>query len=132
MAKRMKEKAAARKEARDRRPKAIAKYIRISSRKVRIVIDLIRGKQVDEALAILRFMPKAASPVVEKVLLSAIANAENNPPYLNRDNLYVAEVYANQGPTLKRFRPRAKGSASPILKRSSHITVILDEIKEDK
>ncbi len=132
MAKRMKEKAAARKEARDRRPKAIAKYIRISSRKVRIVIDLIRGKQVDEALAILRFMPKAASPVVEKVLLSAIANAENNPPYLNRDNLYVAEVYANQGPTLKRFMPRAKGSASPILKRSSHITVILDEIKEDK
>ncbi len=132
MAKRMKEKAAARKEARDRRPKAIAKYIRISSRKVRIVIDLIRGKQVDEALAILRFTPKAASPVVEKVLLSAIANAENNPPYLNRDNLYVAEVYANQGPTLKRFMPRAKGSASPILKRSSHITVILDEIKEDK
>ena len=132
MAKRMKEKAAARKEARDRRPKAIAKYIRISSRKVRIVIDLIRGKQVDEALAILRFMPKAASPVVEKVLLSAIANAENNPPYLNRDNLYVAEVYANQGPTLKRFMPRAKGSASPILKRSSHITVILDEIKDDK
>ena len=132
MAKRMKEKAAARKEARDRRPKAIAKDIRISSRKVRIVIDLIRGKQVDEALAILRFTPKAASPVVEKVLLSAIANAENNPPYLNRDNLYVAEVYANQGPTLKRFMPRAKGSASPILKRSSHITVILDEIKEDK
>lgn len=132
MAKRMKEKVAARKEARDRRPKAIAKYIRISSRKVRIVIDLIRGKQVDEALAILRFTPKAASPVVEKVLLSAIANAENNPPYLNRDNLYVAEVYANQGPTLKRFMPRAKGSASPILKRSSHITVILDEIKEDK
>lgn len=132
MAKRMKEKAAARKEARDRRPKAIAKYICISSRKVRIVIDLIRGKQVDEALAILRFTPKAASPVVEKVLLSAIANAENNPPYLNRDNLYVAEVYANQGPTLKRFMPRAKGSASPILKRSSHITVILDEIKEDK
>ena len=132
MAKRMKEKAAARKEARDRRPKAIAKYIRISSRKVRIVIDLIRGKQVDEALAILRFTPKAASPVVEKVLLSAIANAENNPPYLNRDNLYVAEVYANQGPTLKRFMPRAKGSASPILKRSSHISVILDEIKEDK
>ncbi len=132
MAKRMKEKAAARREARDRRPKAIAKYIRISSRKVRIVIDLIRGKQVDEALAILRFTPKAASPAVEKVLLSAIANAENNPPYLNRDNLFVAEVYANQGPTLKRFMPRAKGSASPILKRSSHITVILDQVKEDK
>ena len=132
MATRMKEKAANRKENRDRRPKAVAKYIRISSRKVRIVIDLIRGKQVDEALAILQFTPKAASPIVEKVLASAIANAENNPPYLNRDNLYVAEVYANQGPTLKRFRPRAKGSAAPILKRSSHITVILDEKKEDK
>ena len=76
MATRMKEKAAKRQENRDRRPKAIAKYIRISSRKVRIVIDLIRGKQVDEALAILQFTPKAASPVVEKVLASAIANAE--------------------------------------------------------
>ncbi len=132
MAKRMKEKAAARRENRDRRPKAIAKYVRISSRKVRIVLDLIRGKQVDEALAILQFTPKAASPVIEKVLASAVANAENNPPYLNRDNLFVAETYANQGPTLKRFRPRAKGSAAPILKRSSHITVILDEKKEDK
>lgn len=132
MAKRMKEKAAARKANADRRPKAIAKYIRISPRKVRIVINLIRGKQVDEALAILQFTPKAASPVVAKVLNSAIANAENNPPYLNRDNLYVAEIYADQGPTLKRFMPRAKGSASSILKRSSHITVILDEVKEDK
>ncbi len=132
MAKRMKEKAALRRENRDNRPKAVAKYIRISPRKVRIVIDLIRGKQVDEALAILQFTPKAASPVVEKVLASAIANAENNPPYLNRDNLYVAAIYADQGPTLKRFMPRAKGSASSILKRSSHITVILDEIKEDK
>ena len=127
MAKRMKEKAAARKEARDRRPKAIAKYIRISSRKVRIVIDLIRGKQVDEALAILRFMPKAASPVVEKVLLSAIANAENNPPYLNRDNLYVAEVYANQGPTLKRYWARSHGRADMIKKHTSHITIVLDQ-----
>ena len=132
MAKRMKEKAAARKANADRRPKAIAKYIRISPRKVRIVINLIRGKQVDEALAILQFTPKAASPVVAKVLNSAIANAENNPPYLNRDNLYVAEIYADQGPTLKRFMPSAKGSASSILKRSSHITVILDEVKEDK
>ena len=132
MAKRMKEKAAARKANADRRPKAIAKYIRISPRKVRIVINLIRDKQVDEALAILQFTPKAASPVVAKVLNSAIANAENNPPYLNRDNLYVAEIYADQGPTLKRFMPRAKGSASSILKRSSHITVILDEVKEDK
>ena len=132
MATRMKTKTALRRETRDKRPHAIAKYIRISSRKVRIVLDLIRGKQVDEALAILQFTPKAAAPEVAKVLTSAIANAENNPPYLNRDNLYVAETYANQGPTLKRFMPRAKGSASPILKRSSHITVILDEKKEDK
>jgi len=132
MAKRIKEKAAARKENRDNRPQATAKYIRISSRKVRIVLDLIRGKQAEEALAILEFTPKAAAPEVAKVLKSAIANAENNPPYLNRDNLFVAACYANQGPTLKRFMPRAKGSASPILKRSSHITVILDEKKEDK
>lgn len=132
MAKRMREKTAARRENKDLRPRATAKYIRISSRKVRIVLNLIRGKQVDEALAILQFTPKAASPVVAKVLASAIANAENNPPYLNRDNLFVAEAYANQGPTLKRFMPRAKGSATPILKRSSHISVILDEKKEDK
>ena len=132
MAKRMREKTAARRENKDLRPRATAKYIRISSRKVRIVLNLIRGKQVDEALAILQFTPKAASPVVAKVLASAIANAENNPPYLNRDNLYVAETYANQGPTLKRFMPRAKGSATPILKRSSHISDILDEKKEDK
>lgn len=132
MAKRMKEKAAARKANADKRPKAVAKYIRISPRKVRIVLNLIRGKQVDEALAILQFTPKSASPAIAKVLKSAIANAENNPPYLNRDNLFVAETFADQGPTLKRFMPRAKGSASSILKRSSHITVILDEVKEDK
>ena len=126
MAKRMKEKAAARREARDRRPKAIAKYIRISSRKVRIVIDLIRGKQVDEALAILRFTPKAASPAVEKVLLSAIANAENNLE-MSRENLYVAEVYANQGPTLKRYWARSHGRADLIKKHTSHITIVLDQ-----
>ena len=110
------------------RAHATVKYVRISSRKVRIVINLIRGKKVDEALAILRFTPKSASPVVEKLLNSAIANAEHNMG-LSRDTLYVAEIFANQGPSLKRFMPRAKGSASPILKRTSHITVILDEIK---
>lgn len=128
MAKRMKEKALQRRENRDKRPKAIARYIRISPRKVRIVIDLIRGKKVDEALAILQFTPKSAAPVVEKLLRSAIANAENNLD-LSKDSLYVAEVFADQGPTLKRFMPRAKGSASPILKRSSHITIVLDEAK---
>ena len=128
MAKRIKEKAAKRAEQCDMRPRAVARYVRISSRKVRIVIDLIRGKQVSEALAILKFTPKSASPVVEKLLKSAIANAEYKG--LNKDDLYVAEVYADQGPTLKRMMPRAKGSGAMILKRSSHITVVLDEIKK--
>ena len=128
MAKRIKEKAAKRAEQRDMRPRAVARYVRIASRKVRIVIDLIRGKQVSEALAILKFTPKSASPVVEKLLKSAIANAEYKG--LNKDDLYVAEVYADQGPTLKRMMPRAKGSGAMILKRSSHITVVLDEIKK--
>ena len=122
MATRSREKAAARKQNADKRPQAHAKYIRISSRKVKIVIDLIRGKNVDEALAILQYTPKAAAPVVAKVLNSAIANAVNNQE-LNRQNLYVAEVYANPGPTLKRSR----GSASPMLKRTSHISVVLDQ-----
>ncbi|MEG0766894.1 MAG: 50S ribosomal protein L22 [Clostridia bacterium] len=126
MATRTRDKAAARKANRDKRPRAIAKYIRISSRKVKIVIDLIRGKQVDEALAILMYTPKAAAPVVEKLLKSAIANAENNLS-MNRDDLLVKEVYANPGPTLKRFVARSRGSASPILKRTSHITVVLDQ-----
>ena len=125
MATRSKEKAAARKANADKRPQAHAKYIRISPRKVKIVIDLIRGKSVDEAAAILQFTPKAASPVVLKVLNSAIANAVNNQE-LNRDNLYVAEVYANPGPTLKRYVARSRGSASPMLKRTSHISVVLD------
>ena len=127
MAKRMKEKAARRAENRDMRPRAVARYVRICYRKVRIVIDLIKGKKVDEALAILKFTPKSASPVVEKLLKSAIANAEYKG--MNRDSLYVAAVYADQGPTLKRMMPRAKGSGALILKRSSHITIILDEIK---
>ena len=126
MATRMKEKAAARKANADKRPRATAKYIRISSRKVKIVLDLIRGKKADEALAILMYTPKAAAPVVEKLLNSAIANAENNLE-LNRDDLYVAEVYANQGPTLMRYRPRAHGRASRIRKRTSHITIVLDQ-----
>ncbi|MEL7603407.1 MAG: 50S ribosomal protein L22 [Bacillota bacterium] len=128
MATRSREKAAARRENRDKRPRAIARYVRISSRKVKVVIDLIRGKSVQEAQAILMYTPKAASPVVEKLLNSAVANAENNMD-LSRDTLYVAEVFANQGPTLKRFRPRAQGRASRIRKRTSHITIILDQAK---
>ena len=109
-------------------PEAVAtlKYARISSRKVKIVIDLIRGKSVDEALAIVKYTPKAASEIIEKLLKSAIANAENNHN-MAHEKLYVAEVYANQGPTLKRIRPAAKGSAVRIRKRTSHITIVLRE-----
>ena len=128
MATRVKQKAAARKANADKRPHAIARYVRISSRKVKIVIDLIRGKKVDEALAILMYTPKIAAPVVEKLLNSAIANAENNLS-MNRDSLYVAEVYANQGPTLKRYWARSHGRADQILKRTSHITIVLDQAK---
>ncbi len=106
--------------------KATLKYSRISARKVKIVADLIRGKDVDEALAIVKFTPKASSEIIEKLLKSAIANAENNHN-MKHENLYVAEIYANQGPTLKRIRPAAKGSAVRIRKRTSHITIVLRE-----
>ena len=107
--------------------RATLKYARISSRKVKIVADLIRGKKVDEALAIIKFTPKASSELLEKLLKSAIANAENNHG-MNRGNLIVSEIYANQGPTLKRIRPAAKGSAVRIRKRTSHVTIKLREI----
>ena len=106
--------------------RATLKFARISSRKVKIVADLIRGKNVDEALAIVKFTPKASSEVIEKLLKSAIANAENNHD-MKHENLYVAELFANQGPTLKRIRPAAKGSAVRIRKRTSHITIVLKE-----
>ena len=109
-------------------PEAIAtlKNARISARKVKIVADLIRGKDAKEALAIVKFTPKASSEVIEKLLKSAIANAENNHG-MKSDNLYVAEIFANQGPTMKRIRPAAKGSAVRIRKRTSHITIKLRE-----
>ena len=113
-------------EAEVKTAQATLKYARISSRKVKIVADLIRGKSVDEALAIVKFTPKASSEIIEKLLKSAIANAENNHG-MNRGNLVVSEIYANQGPTLKRIRPAAKGSASRIRKRTSHITIKLRE-----
>ena len=94
--------------------------------KVKIVIDLIRGKDVQEALAILKFTPKAASPLVEKVLKSAIANAENNFS-MDTSKLYIAEIYANQGPTMKRIRAATQGRANRIRKRTSHIEVVLKE-----
>ena len=109
-------------------PKAEAtlKYARISSRKVKIVADLIKGKDIDEALAIVKYTPKASSEIIEKLLKSAIANAENNHN-MAHEKLYVAEIYANQGPTLKRIRPAAKGSAVRIRKRTCHITIVLKE-----
>ena len=106
---------------------ATLRFARISARKVKIVADLIRGKKVDEALAIVKFTPKSSSEVLEKLLNSAIANAENNHG-MNRGNLVVSEIYANQGPTMKRIRPAAKGSASRIRKRTSHITIKLREV----
>lgn len=108
--------------------RAVLRYARISSRKVKIVIDLIRGKDLDEAYAILKYTPKAASPILLKLLRSAEANAVNNNE-LDRDKLYVAEAYANQGPTYKRVRPRARGAANIIRKRTSHITLVLRERK---
>jgi large subunit ribosomal protein L22 len=106
--------------------KAVAKYIRISPRKMKFVCDMVRNKSVDEALTILKFYPSKGARILEKVVQSATANAENNLN-LDRDKLYVSEVYANQGPTLKRWRPRAKGSAYKILKRSSHVGAVVKE-----
>ena len=97
----------------------------MSSRKVRLVVDVIRGMQIEPALAQLTFMSKAAARPVRKLLESAIANAEHNFK-LNRDGLYIKSAMVNQGPTLKRWRPRAMGSAAPILKRTCHITLVLD------
>ncbi|WP_047153225.1 50S ribosomal protein L22 [Aneurinibacillus tyrosinisolvens] len=106
--------------------KAVARYIRIAPRKMRLVVDLIRGKQVGEAIAILKHTPRSASPVIEKVLMSAVANAEHNMN-LDANSLVISKVFVDEGPTLKRFRPRAMGRASRINKRTSHVTVVLSE-----
>lgn len=129
MATRSREKALARKESADKRPHASVKHIRISPRKVSIVLDLIRGKRVDAAISILHNTPRLSAPEILKVLNSAIANAENNLE-MDRSTLFVAECFAGQGPTLKRFHPHGRGIAYPILKRTSHITVILDQAKQ--
>ena len=131
MAKRIREKAATRQESADKRPRAVAKYVRISPDKVRIVLDVIRGVGYTEAVAILKSTRKAACEPLLKVLESAAANAENNLN-MSKGELYVAECYANAGPILKRVMPRAKGSASRINKRTSHITVILDTKTEER
>ncbi len=106
--------------------KAQAKTVRISSRKVQLVIDLIRGKNVGEAFAVLAHTPKAASPMVTKLLKSAVANAEHNYD-MDVENLYIKEIFVGEGPTMKRIRPRAQGSATQILKRTSHTTIVVAE-----
>ena len=110
----------------DERPKAIAKFVRVSDTKARIVLDEIKGKPAVTAVAMLKYSPRYASSVCLKVLESAMANAENNLG-MDVSNLYVEEVFANQGPTMKRIRPRAKGRAYRINKKSSHISIILNE-----
>ena len=113
----------------DNRPSAKVSYARVSVTKACFVLDAIRGKDVETALAILAYNPRYASSVIEKLLKSAIANAENNYPDKNykAENLYIAECYANKGPTMKRIQPRAQGRAYRIEKRTSHITIVLDE-----
>ena len=116
------------KQNKDNRPHAIARYIRISPYKVRLVLDLIRGKDVNEAVAILENISNVSAEPIRKVVLSAAANAEHNLN-MNVSDLYVAECFADQGPTLKRMQPMGHGRGFRILKRTSHITVILDAKK---
>lgn len=106
--------------------KAVAKYIRISPRKAAQVADLVRGKSVGEAYAILKFTPNKGAAIIEQVLKSAVANAEHNYN-MDVDKLYVSTIFVDQGPSLKRFKPRAKGRADGIMKRTSHITVMVSE-----
>ena len=108
--------------------RAVAKDTGISPRKVRLLVDMVRGKKVDEALTILRFAPTPTAQVVAKVVKSAAANAENNFQ-MSPSDLKIVTVFADEARSLKRFRPRARGRASPILKRSSHITVIVAEVE---
>ena len=112
----------------DRRPQAHVKFVRISDTKAGIVLGQIKGKGVIEAMGILKYSPRYAAEIIEKVLKSAIANAVNNNE-LDENNLYVADVVANQGPTLKRIRPRAQGRAYRINKKTAHISIYLDEKK---
>ena len=113
---------------REKRPNAKLSYARVSVQKACFVLDAIRGKDVQTALAILEYNPRYASSIIKKLLQSAIANAENNNG-MNTENLYIAECYANKGPTMKRVKPRAQGRAYRIEKRMSHITIVLDEKK---
>lgn len=109
--------------------KAIARYVRVSPRKARLVVDLIRGKSVPDAQAILKFSPRAAAEIVEKALNSAVANAERNL-HVKAEDLFVSTTFVDEGPTLKRIQPRAMGRAFRINKRTSHVTVIVKPREE--
>lgn len=113
-------------QARVTETKAVCRFVRISPRKARQVMDMVRGKSVDEALDVLTFLPKKAARLIEKVVKSAAANAENNFG-MTRDILYISKAYVDGGPAIKRWLPRAYGRATPIKKRSSHITVFVSE-----
>ena len=106
--------------------RAVTRYVRIAPRKARLVTELIKGKPVEEALTMLRFVPKKAARLVDKTLRSAVANAEQNPN-IDVDTLYIKRIFVDGGPTMKRWRARAMGRATRIIKRTSHITVVLDE-----
>ena len=106
--------------------RAVGRYMRISPQKMRLIMDEVRGKKVDEAIRLLSFSPKKGARIIRKLINSAVANAEANKE-IDVDTLYIKRVYADQGPIMKRFRPRAMGRASRIRKRTSHLTVILDE-----
>lgn len=110
----------------DMRPKAHAKFVRVSPSKAKIVLDQIKGKDIGTAAGLLQYSPRYASDIILKVLKSAVANAENNLG-MDTENLFVEEAFANQGPTMKRIRPEAKGRAYRILKKTSHISIVLNE-----
>ena len=129
MAKRMREKTARRLENKDTRPSATARYVRMGAPKAKRLLDIIKNKSAVEAVAILENTPSTASIVVKKVLCSAMANAENNQG-LNRDELVVAEAYANQAPSFKRVSFRGRGGVDTIIKRNCHITIVLDTLKK--
>ncbi len=107
--------------------KSVGRYVKVSPRKARLVIDMIRGRDVQDALDILRDSPKAIAENIEKIVKVAVADAENTEVVSDVDALYIKEAYVDQGPTMKRFRPRAMGRATRIRKRTSHITVVLEE-----
>ena len=127
MAKRIREKAEARKQNKDKRPHASVTYVRMSPSKITYILDLVRGKKAQEAVAILENMPDKGADESLNVLRSAIANAENNMG-LNAETLFVKEAYVTSGPQFKRMSARAKGSGNVILKKTSHITIVLDEV----